>query len=135
MYLFDDVLAAVDAHVADHLLRHALTGALLAGKTRILVSHSPAAAAAADVLVLSAPDCPLCMPCMSQSALTSGLCGSMGNSQFDLCMLEATVARSARCKQTPLHRLRPDAHRCKVPQRVLATGEAADGHGRVRGTP
>lgn len=51
MYLFDDVLAAVDAHVADHLLRRALTGPLVAGRTRILVSHSPAAAAAADVLV------------------------------------------------------------------------------------
>lgn len=51
VYLFDDVLAAVDAHVADHLLRRALTGPLVAGRTRILVSHSPAAAAAADVLV------------------------------------------------------------------------------------
>ena len=51
MYLFDDVLAAVDAHVAEHLLRHVLMGPLLAGKTRILVSHSPTAAAAADVLV------------------------------------------------------------------------------------
>ena len=62
MYLFDDVLAAVDAHVAGHLLRHALTGALLAGKTRILVSHSPAAAAAADVVVLCTPDCSLGTP-------------------------------------------------------------------------
>lgn len=51
MYLFDDVLAAVDAPVAACLLRHALTGPLLAGKTRILVSHAPAAAAAADTLV------------------------------------------------------------------------------------
>ncbi|KAK9825002.1 hypothetical protein WJX81_008465 [Elliptochloris bilobata] len=51
VYLFDDVLAAVDQPVADHLLRSALTGPLLAGKTRILVSHSPAAAAAANMLV------------------------------------------------------------------------------------
>lgn len=62
VYLFDDVLAAVDAHIADHLLRHALTGPLLAGKTRILVSHSPAAAAVADVLVLNTPDCSVSMP-------------------------------------------------------------------------
>ncbi len=51
VYLFDDVLAAVDAPVAAWLLRHALTGPLLAGRTRVLVSHAAAAAAAADTVV------------------------------------------------------------------------------------
>jgi len=37
--LLDDVLSAVDANVAQHLVRHCLTGPLLQGRTRILVTH------------------------------------------------------------------------------------------------
>ena len=95
VYLLDDVLAAVDAHVAGHLLRHALTGPLLAGKTRILVSHSPAAAAAADVLVLGTLDCFLGMPaCCCQAwrlgcimKLKSGLCAGQRSQMGTLLAL------------------------------------------------
>lgn len=51
VYLLDDVLAAVDASVAEWLLQHALCGPLLRHRTRILCSHSPACAQAADLLV------------------------------------------------------------------------------------
>ncbi len=40
--LLDDVLSAVDAHVARHLLTACLTGPLLQGRTRILVTHQVA---------------------------------------------------------------------------------------------
>ena len=40
--LLDDVLSAVDAHVAQHLVRACLTGPLLQGRTRILVTHQVA---------------------------------------------------------------------------------------------
>lgn len=40
--LLDDVLAAVDAHVSQHLVRECLTGPLLQGRTRILVTHQVA---------------------------------------------------------------------------------------------
>ncbi|VDO01653.1 unnamed protein product, partial [Rodentolepis nana] len=49
VYLFDDPLAAVDAHVATHLLTHVFgRGGLLCGKTRIIATHHPIAIAAAD---------------------------------------------------------------------------------------
>ena len=35
----DDVFSAVDAHVARHLLEHALTGQLAEGRTRIIATH------------------------------------------------------------------------------------------------
>ena len=38
MYLLDDPLAAVDAHVATHLYTHCIMG-LLIRKTRILCTH------------------------------------------------------------------------------------------------
>ena len=38
IYLLDDPLAAVDAHVATHLFTHCITG-LLKGKTRLLCTH------------------------------------------------------------------------------------------------
>ena len=38
MYLLDDPLAAVDAHVAAHLYTHCIVG-LLGHKTRILCTH------------------------------------------------------------------------------------------------
>jgi len=40
--LLDDVLSAVDAHVAQHLVKACLTGPLLQGRTRILVTHQVA---------------------------------------------------------------------------------------------
>lgn len=39
--LLDDVLSAVDAHVARWLLENALSGELAQGRTRILVTHNP----------------------------------------------------------------------------------------------
>lgn len=51
VYLLDDCLAAVDAHVAAWLVRHALLGPLLRGKTVLLVGHAPAALARADLIV------------------------------------------------------------------------------------
>lgn len=38
LYLLDDPLSAVDAHVGKHLFDHCVMGAL-AGKTRVLVTH------------------------------------------------------------------------------------------------
>lgn len=38
--LLDDVLSAVDAHTAKHLYRHCLKGALVRGRTVILVTHA-----------------------------------------------------------------------------------------------
>lgn len=53
VYLLDDVLSAVDAHVASHLLTRCLTGPLMSGKTRVLVTHAPALTlAVADHAVL-----------------------------------------------------------------------------------
>lgn len=37
--LLDDVFSAVDVHTAQHLYKHALTGPLAAGRTRILATH------------------------------------------------------------------------------------------------
>lgn len=56
VYLFDDPLAAVDAHVASHLLANVFGHhGLLAGRTRIIATHHPNAIAAADrVAVLDA---------------------------------------------------------------------------------
>ncbi|XP_077574200.1 ATP-binding cassette sub-family C member 10 isoform X1 [Stigmatopora nigra] len=51
MYLLDDPLAAVDAHVARHLMHNCILG-LLAGKTRILCTHRVELVDAADVVVL-----------------------------------------------------------------------------------
>ena len=38
LYLLDDPLAAVDAHVASHLFSHCIMG-LLRSKTRVLCTH------------------------------------------------------------------------------------------------
>ncbi|VDK42673.1 unnamed protein product [Taenia asiatica] len=49
VYLLDDPLAAVDTHVASHLLKHVLgRSGLLAGRTRIIATHHPSAIAASD---------------------------------------------------------------------------------------
>ncbi|KAI8052914.1 hypothetical protein BDF22DRAFT_743591 [Syncephalis plumigaleata] len=37
--LFDDCLSAVDAHTARHIVQHCLSGPLMDGRTRILVTH------------------------------------------------------------------------------------------------
>ena len=39
LVLMDDPLSAVDAHVGEHLFREAITGDLLVGATRVLVTH------------------------------------------------------------------------------------------------
>ena len=50
MYLLDDPLAAVDAHVATHLYTHCIMG-LLRRKTRILCTHHTKFLQEADVVV------------------------------------------------------------------------------------
>ena len=51
VYLLDDPLSAVDAHVGRHLWEECLTG-LLSGRTRVLVTHQVQYAAAADCVVV-----------------------------------------------------------------------------------
>lgn len=50
VYLIDDIFASLDAHVAAHVLEHAVCG-LLAGKTRLLVGHYLPAVQRAAILV------------------------------------------------------------------------------------
>ncbi|KAL1919296.1 uncharacterized protein VTP21DRAFT_1989 [Calcarisporiella thermophila] len=38
--LFDDCLSAVDSHTARHIYTHCLTGSLMNGRTRILITHN-----------------------------------------------------------------------------------------------
>uniref|UniRef100_A0A5K3FXP5 ABC transmembrane type-1 domain-containing protein n=1 Tax=Mesocestoides corti TaxID=53468 RepID=A0A5K3FXP5_MESCO len=53
VYLLDDPLAAVDAHVANHLLTQVIgRRGLLAGKTRIIATHHPGAIAESDQVAL-----------------------------------------------------------------------------------
>lgn len=42
IYIFDDILSALDSHVASWIIDNALRGDLLANKTVILTTHSPA---------------------------------------------------------------------------------------------
>mmetsp|Transcript_32309 Transcript_32309/g.111222 ORF Transcript_32309/g.111222 Transcript_32309/m.111222 type:complete len:1482 (-) Transcript_32309:100-4545(-) len=51
VYLLDDPLSAVDAHVGEHLLRECVAGRL-AGKTRLLCTHQLQALAFADSVVV-----------------------------------------------------------------------------------
>ena len=51
VYLLDDILAAVDAHVAAWLTTHALTGPLLEGKTRVVCSNASLMALVANQTV------------------------------------------------------------------------------------
>ncbi|XP_015763601.1 PREDICTED: multidrug resistance-associated protein 7-like [Acropora digitifera] len=51
VYLLDDPLAAVDAHVAAHLFHHCIMG-LLQNKTRILCTHHTHFLSAADLVVV-----------------------------------------------------------------------------------
>eukprot|EP00884_Botryococcus_braunii_P005633 jgi/Botrbrau1/15070/Bobra.0286s0003.1 len=51
VYLLDDVLAAVDSHVAASLVNNVICGPILGGKTRVVVTHSPACKARADNLI------------------------------------------------------------------------------------
>jgi ABC-type multidrug transport system fused ATPase/permease subunit len=52
LYLFDDPLSALDAHVGRHVFEEAFTK-LLAGKTRILVTHGMGYLSAADRVYIS----------------------------------------------------------------------------------
>lgn len=56
--LLDDPLAAVDAHVATHLLEHAILGCLVKQRRAavVLVTHHEAALAAADEVIVLGPD-------------------------------------------------------------------------------
>ena len=49
--MLDDVLSAVDAHMADWLVKHLIQGPLLADKTRIVATHSELCMAAANQVV------------------------------------------------------------------------------------
>eukprot|EP00891_Asterochloris_glomerata_P003413 jgi/Astpho2/3413/e_gw1.00054.14.1_t len=51
VYMLDDVLSAVDAHMADWLVKHLIQGPLLADKTRIVATHSELCMAAANQVV------------------------------------------------------------------------------------
>ena len=51
IYLLDDILAAVDVHVAAWLTAHALTGPLLGSKTRIVCSNASLLGLVADQTV------------------------------------------------------------------------------------
>ncbi|KAK4488885.1 hypothetical protein RD792_004675 [Penstemon davidsonii] len=52
IYLLDDVLSAVDAHVACSILQNAIFGPLLNQKTRILCTHNTQAIHMADMVVV-----------------------------------------------------------------------------------
>ena len=51
IYLLDDPLAAVDAHVAQHLFSHCIMG-LLREKTRVLCTHHTKFLRAADIVLV-----------------------------------------------------------------------------------
>jgi ABC-type multidrug transport system fused ATPase/permease subunit len=51
IYLFDDILSAVDVHVAEHILREAV-GKILKGKTVIMATHATKFAHFADRIIL-----------------------------------------------------------------------------------
>lgn len=51
IYVLDDVLSALDSHVTTHICENLLRGPLLAGKTVILVTHSPKAVPLANRVV------------------------------------------------------------------------------------
>jgi len=52
IYILDDVLSALDAHVASHICTNLLRGPLLKGKTTILVTHSRRALPLASQVVV-----------------------------------------------------------------------------------
>ncbi|CAM8929378.1 unnamed protein product [Rhodiola kirilowii] len=52
IFLLDDVLSAVDAHVASWILNNAILGPLMNQQTRILCTHSPHAISSADMIVI-----------------------------------------------------------------------------------
>ena len=71
MYLLDDPLSAVDAHVAQHLYVHCIMG-VLADKTRVLCTHQTRYLSRADWVIMMEDGC----------ISKSGLC-----KYFVLCML------------------------------------------------
>ncbi|XP_020530905.1 ABC transporter C family member 13 isoform X3 [Amborella trichopoda] len=52
IYLLDDVLSAVDAHVASWILKNAILGPLMEQKTRIMCTHNIQAISSADVIIV-----------------------------------------------------------------------------------
>ncbi|CAD7704404.1 unnamed protein product, partial [Ostreobium quekettii] len=51
VYVLDDVLSAVDAHVSQWIVQRAITGPLMSSKTRIVVTKSAQCIAAADAVL------------------------------------------------------------------------------------
>ncbi|XP_047963792.1 ABC transporter C family member 13 [Salvia hispanica] len=51
-YMLDDVLSAVDAHVAQSIIQHAIMGPLMSKETRILCTHNIQAIHLADMIVV-----------------------------------------------------------------------------------
>jgi len=56
IYIFDDILSALDAHVTSHIINNLLCGPLLQGKTIVLVTHSKRALPKADRVVMIGDD-------------------------------------------------------------------------------
>ena len=52
VYILDDVLSAVDAHVGEHLMRACIAGPMLQGKTRVLATHALGWLSLADHIVI-----------------------------------------------------------------------------------
>ncbi|CAI0420806.1 unnamed protein product [Linum tenue] len=52
LYLLDDVLSAVDAHVARWILQNAILGPLMSQTTRILCTHNVQAISSADLVIV-----------------------------------------------------------------------------------
>ncbi|KAL2533987.1 multidrug resistance-associated protein 11 [Abeliophyllum distichum] len=71
IYLLDDVLSAVDAHVACSILQNAILGTLLNQKTRILCTHNIQAITLADMVVVMDKGRVKCMGSPSDPSVAS----------------------------------------------------------------
>lgn len=72
IYLLDDPISAVDAHVGMHLVEHCIKGAL-AGKTRFLVTHNLNILPSCDVIVILETDGTLKVSGTYEELLRSGV--------------------------------------------------------------
>ena len=90
MYLLDDPLAAVDAHVANHLFSHCIMGHLRT-KTRVLCTHHVRFLYNADLVlvmdggrvVLSGPPSEI-LPQIQDTLVTGGVQGRHGDENIPL---------------------------------------------------